>query len=145
MLAIDQPLQFGADTIGTTILRSCAPPEDGFVWSSGRWCEIEFELDLDRAARSSAAVEFAVDLDVFKFPPAFPGQNVMTYMNGLRVASTFVTGRTALTFPVKPGLLLPAGNILTFDTPDAVRPSEFGVEDDRVLGLQIFSVAITEG
>jgi len=145
MLAIDQPLQFGADTIGTTTLRNCAPPEDGFVWSSGRWCEIEFELDLDRAARSRDAVEFAVDLDVFKFPPAFPGQNVMTYLNGLRVASTFVTGRTALTFQVKPGMLLPAGNILTFDTPDAVRPSEFGVEDDRVLGLQIFSVAITEG
>lgn len=144
MLAIDQPLQFGADTIGTVILRNCAPPEDGFVWSSGRWCEIEFELDLDRTARARNAVEFAVDLDVFKFPPAFPGQNVMTYLNGLRVGSTFVTGRTALTFQVKPGLLLPAGNVLTFDTPDAVRPSEFGVEDDRVLGLQIFSVAVTE-
>lgn len=144
MLAIETPLQFGADHAGTTILRNCAIPEEGFVWSAGRWCEVEFDLDLARSSRSRTTVEFAVDIDVFKFPPAMPGQNVLTYLNGLRVASTFVTGRMALTFQVKPTVLMPTGNVLTFDLPDAVRPSEFGVEDDRILGSQIFSIAIQE-
>ncbi|HYZ30948.1 MAG TPA: hypothetical protein VE684_01550 [Crenalkalicoccus sp.] len=145
MLAFETPILFGTAMDEAVRLRNFSPPEDGFIWSGGKWCEVEFDADLGRALRGRTTVEFMIDLDVFKFPPAFPGQNLLVYMNGLRIASSFITTRTVLTMPVRPAVVQPTGNVLVLDIPDAIRPSEFGLEDDRLLGAQLFSLAVGAG
>jgi hypothetical protein len=147
MLAFGQPILIGGDLGPHIRLRNFDAPEQDFAWSTGRWCEVEFDLDLGRGGGRgrgghAAPVTFLVDLDAFRCPPVFTGQNVLTYLNGSRVHSAFVSGRRMLSFAPRGDVLVPGANLLTFDLPDAIRPLEFGLEDNRMLGVQVFSIAI---
>ncbi len=117
------------------------PPEDGFVWSTNRWCEITFPVT--PATRSEGAgVEIAVDIDVFKCPPDLLSQNVFVYVNGLRVLSREIYQRVILLIQVPMTQLRKGENVLIIDTPDAATPTEHGVNDTRRLGVQIFSITV---
>jgi hypothetical protein len=83
-----------------------------------------------------------LDLDAFKKEGHTDGQNVLLYVNGLRVSSHFIARRSTIVIPVEPAVLKPSGNVLTFDTPNSRMPSEFGMADGRQLGIQLFSMQI---
>jgi len=148
MLAFGEPILMGGDPGPHIQLCNFDVPEQDFAWSTGRWCEMEFDLDLGRGGGRgrggghAGPVTFLIDLDAFRCPPVFTGQNVLTYLNGQRVHSAFVSGRRTLSFVPRGDVLGPRGNLLTFDLPDAIRPLEFGLEDNRMLGVQVFSIAI---
>jgi len=72
-------------------------------------------------------------------------QTVKFYLNGWRIGSRDVNGRTTTLIPVAPTILNPVENVLTFDTPDASIPASFGVPDDRRLGVQLFSMQFRAG
>jgi hypothetical protein len=86
-----------------------------------------------------------VELDAFKVPPEFPGQDVFIYLNGLRVASLFVSRRVTILGTFHRSFLRPAENVITIETPDVVNPHDYGVEDDRKLGAQVFNIKIRPG
>jgi hypothetical protein len=132
---------FGADQDESVRLRNFYPPEDRFAWTAGRWSEIEFPLDLPADAQP-AHVWFSIELDAFRRPPALAGQDVFIYVNGWRAASLHVMDRQVVHFRVRGSLLEADANVVTFDLPDAARPSEFGEADERQLGVQIYSLAI---
>ncbi len=137
-LAIGEPLAFGRDMPAHAVrLRNFDAPEDDFVWSMGRFAEVIFA-----AEPAPGALSLLVDLDVFRAPPMLAGQNVLVYLNGLRVHSAFVVGRVQAEMRLRPGLLEPEQNTLTFDLPDAIRPLEFGMDDGRMLGLKLFSLTL---
>ena len=125
-------------------LRNFSEPEDGFVWSHGKWCEIVFEF-ADAASAKDALADLVLDLDVFHAPPEFTHQSVLIYLNGLRIASSYIGRRTTYLAPFAISLLKPCENVLTIDTPDVVDPRKYGIEDDRYLGIQLFSLQIRKG
>jgi hypothetical protein len=125
-------------------LRNFSDPEDGFVWSHGRWSEIVFSFTEDKKVSATLA-DLMVDLDAFKVPPEFPGQDVFIYLNGLRVASLFVSRRVTILGTFHRSFLRPAENVITIETPDVVNPHDYGVEDDRKLGAQVFNIKIRPG
>lgn len=141
MLRLGEALNFSSDVTEFLSLTNFSSPEEHFVWSNGRWAEVVFDLDHREDIRPETPISMHLDVDVFKFPPALPGQNVLVYCNGVRVKSAFVTERTTLRCPLGVAPLLRQQNVLTFDLPDARTPQDLGVPDDRMLGLQIFSVA----
>jgi hypothetical protein len=141
-LRFGEALHFSPDVTEVLTLVNFSSPEEDFVWSSGRWAEVIFDMDHREDVRPETAICLHLDIDVFKFPPALPGQNVLIYFNGVRVKSAFVTERTVLRFPLGVAPLLPQQNVLTFDLPDARKPQDLGVPDDRTLGSQIFSLAL---
>jgi hypothetical protein len=143
MLVNADTFVFQQDTQPKIGLTNFWPPEDGFVWSTGAWCEIAFPFPV-RSARPGGLVEIAIDLDVFKAAPDLEGQNVFFYVNGLRRASRFITGRVIVLLEAAASTLTPTENILTIDTPDAVRPSQHGQGDTRRLGIQMFSLQIRD-
>jgi hypothetical protein len=122
-------------------LRNFFPPEDGFIWSSARWSEITFEFAA-AAGRGKKSVDVILDFDVFKMEGHLEGQNVLIYLNGLRVGSHYITRRTTIVVLIDATLLKPGENVLTFDTPDSRKPSEFGIADERQLGIQLFAIQI---
>ena len=122
-------------------LRNFWPPETGFIWSSGKWCEITFSFD-PGPKQLSAQADLILDVDVFKKEHQLDAQNVLVYLNGLRIASYLVQRRTTYFASFDPKLLKPSDNVLTLDTPDAVQPSTFGSSDTRMLGAQLFSLQI---
>jgi len=145
MLVPGRQVTFGPELEPTIRLRNFHAPEDGFAWSSGRWCEILFDTELSRGRSRSASTSglgMILDVDVFRWPPIFAGQNLLTYVNGMRTHSAYVTGRTIISVDLHLATLQPKDNVLTFDVPDAIRPSEFGLEDSRMLGVQIFSLGL---
>jgi hypothetical protein len=133
-------VSFNKDETPGVELRNFWPPEDGFVWSMGKWCEVQFEFELKTEVISEKA-ELVLDLDVFRVPPAFEGQNLMIYLNGLRVGTRRVTKRVTAFVEFDPTVLRYA-NTLVFDTPDATSPQSFDLSDHRVLGLQLFSLQV---
>lgn len=150
MLSPGSPILFGAGFDPETVqLRNFDRPEASFAWSMGRWAEVEFAWSPPRPAGGrgaravppAALLDMAVDLDVFRAPPVLAGQNVLTYLNGMRVHSAYVTEPSQLSFRIRPDLLMPVGNRLTFDLPDAVRPLEFGMSDNRMLGVKLFALS----
>jgi hypothetical protein len=130
---------FGAEQSDLLRTRNFHPPEDLFAWSEGRWSEIEFPLDLPQAG-PPAHVWVSIELDVFRRPPLLAGQDVFIYLNGWRAASLHITERQVVHVRVRGSLLEAEGNLLTFDLPDATRPADFGEDDQRLLGVQIFSL-----
>ena len=64
------------------------------------------------------------------------------HLNGLRIGSLFCRSRAAFVFAFDPKILVRSESILTFDTPDSARPSDFGDDDNRLLGVQLFSIKI---
>jgi hypothetical protein len=120
------------------------PPEDGFVWSTNRWCEII--LPYVPALRGDATnVEVALDLDAFKSPPDLVTQTVFVYMNGLRVLSREISQRLILLIELPAASLKKTENVIIIDTPDVASPSDHGVQDTRRLGVQLFSIVIRAG
>ncbi len=151
MLIPGERMTLGLDMSEDIVLRNFYAPEDGFVWSSGPWCEVAFlaggapaPRGAGRARRRGGDDEtvLVLDLDVFRAPPHFNGQNVLVYLNGLRVHSALVLGRMNLVVDLGTEGLAAAQNVLTLDLPDATRPADFGLEDERRLGVKIFSLAL---
>ena len=137
-LGIGSPLEFARDMPPEAVrLRNFDTPEDDFAWSMGRFAEVVFA-----AEPAPGPLSLIIDLDVFRAPPMLAGQNVLVYLNGLRVHSAFVIGRMQAEMRLRPGLLEPELNTLTFDLPDAIRPLEFGMDDGRMLGLKLFSLTL---
>jgi hypothetical protein len=115
-------------------------PEDGFVWSSGKWCEVGFSFDA--GAGKVDLCDLILDIDVFRHNEDLKGQNVLFFFNGLRIGSLYCTKRSTIVFSF-PGIQLKsAENVLTIDTPDASSPAQFGSKDGRMLGIQLFSMQI---
>jgi len=123
------------------LLRNFFEPEDGFVWSTSKWSEIIFSFS-DNTTPKGRSADLILDLDAFKAPPTFPQQTVLFYLNGLRIGSRDVSGRITAILTFNPGILKPTENVLIFDTPDARVPNQFGVLDERRLGVQLFSVQL---
>lgn len=124
-------------------LRNFHPPEpEGFAWSAGRWCELEFVVD-PAGLGPGAALALALDLDVFRHPPLLPSQDLLVFLNGLRLGAVTVTHRQLASFRLRPGLLEVGPNRLTIDTPEAARPVEFGQGDTRLLGVKLFSLMLS--
>jgi hypothetical protein len=117
-------------------------PEDEFVWSSGKWCQILFDVPARSADPDGGEVELVLDLDAFRAAPELEGQDLHVYVNGLRVATRHVTKRIMIVAEVARHALREHANSITIDTPDAARPSDFGEVDDRRLGIKLFSVKL---
>jgi hypothetical protein len=122
-------------------------PEEDFVWSIGSWCEIGFSMSAAgirglAARKADAAVDVAIDLDTYKFPPEMDGQNVFIYLNGLRLASRFVSHRVTVMLEAPASIMRAADNVVTIDTPDFARPSDYGDDDMRRLGIKLFSLHV---
>jgi hypothetical protein len=141
MLTYENSVQFVKGESAPVSLRNFFPPEDGFIWSSSHWSEITFGFSATPAGGKEHA-DLILDFDVFKIVGHVDGQNALIYLNGLRVGSHYITQRTTLVIPIDAAMLKPSGNVLTFDTPDTRKPSEFGIPDERQLGIQLFSMQI---
>jgi hypothetical protein len=128
---------FSKDVLPSVELTGFWPSEDGFVWSSGKWCELTFRFNLQGAPTEECG-ELVMDFDSYKSPPALEGQNVFIYLNGLRIGARRLTKRVTAFIEFDPAILK-ATNVLTMDTPDAASPSQFGGTDERVLGIQLFT------
>jgi len=122
-------------------LRNFSEPEDGFVWSHGTWAEIVFSFTDDPKLPAKVA-DLMIELDAFKVPPAFPGQDVFIYINGLRLASHFINRRLTILGSFPRNFLRASENVITIDTPGVVNPRDHGVEDGRKLGVQVFNIKI---
>ncbi len=137
-LGLDRPLIIGSEMPHAAIrLGHFDIPEEDFAWSMGRFAEVRFA-----ATPPADRTLLLLEIDVFRAPPVLTGQNVLTYLNGLRMHSAYVTARTTLRIPLRPGILTEDDNVLTFDLPDAIRPIEFGMEDGRMLGVKLFSLTL---
>lgn len=122
-------------------LRNFYDPEEGFVWSSSVWSELTFDFSATPKV-DTAEIDLVLDCDVFRADGRLDGQSVLVYLNGLRLASHFISKRTLLTIRVGSRGLKHTDNVLTLDTPDSRKPSEFGSTDERRLGVQLFSMQI---
>ncbi len=142
MLTYENTVGFLKDEDSPVSLRNFSAPEDGFVWSQGKWCEIVFTFKEGGRATDGMA-DLMLDLEAFHKPETFPQQSVFVYMNGLRVNSSFVSRRMILLAPFERKLLRNNGeNVIAIDTPDVVSPQEHGVDDSRLLGIKLFSLQI---
>lgn len=121
------------------VLKGFSNVEDNFVWQTGRFGEVTFDFQ-DSSKGRAGSIDLMLDFDVFKHGESHPGQNVFVYLNGLRVGSFYVTYRRTVICNVPANLLRAKGNVLTLDTPDSISPREVGVDDGRVLGVQLFSM-----
>jgi hypothetical protein len=143
MLTFENSLTFSNTEEPDAQCRNFWGPEDGFIWSTGKWCEITFQFGLPNKPVTGLC-DLILDLDVFKVDDKYDGQNVLVYFNGARIGSLFCRRRATYVFSFDTGLLR-AENILTMDTPDSATPSKFGDADGRVLGVQLFSVQVRAG
>jgi hypothetical protein len=141
MLTFENSLTFSSTAEPDAQLRNFWGPENGFIWSSGKWCELTFSFDIKSADRN-ALLDLILDLDVFKHGEELKGQNVLLYLNGLRIGSLYCTKRSTMVFSFDARLLKAEENIFTMDTPDAASPSQFGSKDGRTLGVQLFSLQV---
>ncbi len=144
VLTFDNHVSFSQGDTPIVTLRNFWETEDGFVWSQGKWCDITFDFNWAGTLPVGYA-ELMLDLDVFKMPDHLPGQNVFTYLNGLRIGSTFVERRMTVINEFDSKMLRKTDNVITLDTPDSCVPASFGMADVRQLGLQLFSLQIRKG
>jgi hypothetical protein len=141
MLTYENSIQFAPGEPHEASLRNFYAPEEGFVWSSSVWGEITFDFSAT-PNMDTTEIDLILDCDVFRVGGRLDGQSVLVYLNGLRLASHFITQRMQLTIRVGARSLKHRNNVLTLDTPDSRKPSEFGSADDRRLGMQLFSMRI---
>lgn len=140
MFSLDDTLEVAEWPSAGVVLKGFSHIEDSFVWQIGRFGEITFDIQEAGKPRSQG-VDVILDMDVFKTgPEGLEGQNVFVYLNGLRIGSTFISGRRVVILHVPTSVLRARGNVLTLDTPDAAKPSSYGMGDERVLGVQLFSL-----
>ncbi len=145
MPANDIIFTFGKGVVPGLEMTSFSPPEDGFIWSTGLWCQLSFDSTHEAPEPPPNGVgplELALDLDVYKLSPDLLGQNVLFYANGLRLASRYISGRITVMLEAPPCAIRSRGNIITIDTPDATRPADLGGSDTRRLGIQLFSLRV---
>ncbi len=140
MLDSDTIVTFSKDVVPGVELKSFWPPEDGFVWSAGRWCDVMFDYAVQSPGPRDRA-ELVFDMDAFKSPPEMEAQNVFFYLNGLRVGARRLTKRVTAFIEIDPSVLK-ATNIVTIDTPDATAPARFSGKDERVLGIKLFTLQV---
>lgn len=141
MIAFGQPLNFGAGKPLPVVLRNFHEPEVDYVWSSSKWCELVFPFHSAKHPNAKAC-DLILELDVYKAAPTLPAQSIMVYLNGLRLGQYDVAGLQTLVMPLPVALLKATDNSLVIDTPQSAKPQQFGLDDDRVLGIQLFSVQI---
>lgn len=139
MLRLGSPVRIGEEHEATFALRNFHPAEDGFAWSAGRWCEIEFAWE---PAGRPRQLLLELDVNAFRDAHLLPAPDLFVYLNGLRIGSLTLPMRQLAAFPIAATLLQPDRNVLVLDAPDAARPIEFGREDGRLLGVQLFSLAV---
>jgi len=137
MFSFESSLTFAEGDYPDVALEGFWPIEEGFVWTRGKWCQITFPFD---ATQPTDRSDLIIDMDVFH--PGESGQNVFFYLNGLRIGSKYINGRVTLVLSFPSAILLAEENVLTIDTPDVACPADFGIQDDRQLAAQIFSVQI---
>ena len=147
MIGREEKFSFSKDVEPTIGLVNFCPPEDGFVWSSALWSEVKFPAIGPTVTRehslANCSIDIALDIDVFKVPPNFAGQNVYFYVNGLRLASRFITTRITVMLELPGFMSKERDNLVTIETPDAARPLDHGLQDTRKLGIQLFGVRIS--
>jgi hypothetical protein len=149
-MAGDEVFTFAKDVVPDIGMTNFSPPEDGFIWSTGPWCEIRFSLmqpdySVARERPWDTVVELSLDMDVFKAAPNLNGQNILFYVNGLRLASRFMTGRVTVILELPGTMVRQNDNIITIDSPDAARPTDHGGSDGRRLGIQLHSLRVMVG
>lgn len=120
-------------------LRGFWQPEQTFVWSRGKTCELIFDFEEPNAYPYS---DFIFDADCFR-PEDEDAKLLVFYLNGLRVSAKEISFRSTFAITVRTSILLKIGNNLTIDTPNADSPARVGISEDiRVLGIQLFSLRI---
>jgi hypothetical protein len=144
MLTFTNSVTFVRGEMPPVVLRNFHEPEDGFVWGTSRWAEIIFPFS-NKEGMTELRADLVLDLDVFKSPPELKYQTILIYLNGLRIGSLDIYDRSTSVVPFGFNLLKQAENILTFDTPNATVPHQFGIPDDRLLSIQLFSLQIRPG
>ncbi len=141
VLNYENSLNFYKGMQPAVLMRNFCDPEDGFIWSTSKWCDINFDFN-HGAGKPKGSVDLLLDLDVFKAPPILSSQNVLIYLNGLRIGSYNIHAQVNCIASFDPAILRAHDNVLTFDTPDASKPEDFGIPDWRILGIQLFSIQI---
>jgi hypothetical protein len=141
VLTFDNSVTFSEGNTPVVGLKNFWEPEDGFVWSTGKWCEIGFPFQF-KGRESTDVADLMLEVDSFKVEDGLVGQNLLVYLNGLRVGSYFCTSRAIYIATFDAKLLKASENILTIDTPDSASPRDFGMTDNRLLGLKLFSLQI---
>ena len=141
MLTYGNSVSFQDGHQSPVTMRNFSEPEDGFVWSIGKWCELGFDFQ-DAGKQIDGRADLLLDVEAFHVPEQLPEQTVLVYLNGIRVASAFVSTRTHLIGCFDRRWLRPSDNLLTVDTPDVVLPTVFGVADTRPLGIKLYSIQI---
>lgn len=142
MMRFGAPVQFGEGHEEWLELRNFHPPEPGgFSWSAGRWCEVSFPMD-PAALGPQGHVLLELDFDAFRQPPILRTQDVLVYLNGLRLGALVLRGRQQASFRLRRSTLEATENVLAVDVPDAARPVDFGHTDGRLLGLKLFSMLL---
>ena len=141
MITYGHSLVFVAGKVLPVKLKNFFEPEDGYVWSTSKWCEIVFPFSFGKGNRPVSS-DLILDLDVFKAPPKLETQPIMVYLNGIRMGQYDVRGQEThlITFPT--ALLREFDNSLVIDTPQSTRPSLYEIKDGRILGIQLFSAHI---
>ena len=115
-------------------------PENGFVWSTGKWCEVHFDFKTTNGHATTRSADLILDIDTYRGPLEEQAQDVLVYLNGYRIGSFIVARRAIYITTFDPKMLRSVGNILTFDTPASHSPNSYGKDDNRVLGLQMYSM-----
>jgi hypothetical protein len=120
-------------------LAGFSDPEDEFTWTCSKSASISFALE---QSKNLDAIEISIDCAPFLCPPSICEQITMWYFNGLRVHTAELTSSSVQKIVV-PSSLVQEVNTIIVDVPDAIRPINLGVGDDeRVLGLQVFSLEL---
>lgn len=141
MITLGHALTFSPGKPLPVILRNFYEPEDGYVWSHSKWCEVVFPFgaEFDSLPKNC---DLVLDLDVFKAPPQFQAQPIMIYLNGFRIGQYDVNAQKTLVVSFPSSLLRKEDNSLVIDTPSSDKPVNYGINDDRLLGIQLFSAHI---
>jgi len=139
MVRLGTAVRVGEGHEAVLTLTNFHPPEDGFAWSAGRWCEVEFDFQEDG---THPTLTLELDVNAFRDPQLLPAPDLFVYLNGRRIGSLTLPARQVAAFRIPSALLQPEGNVLVLDALDAARPVEFGREDGRLLGVQLFALAV---
>ena len=142
MLSFQNSLTFAEGETDLAAFVQCWEPEEEFVWSTGKWCEIRFAFQISPGHAAIKIADLILDIDAYKGTGSGAGQNAFFYLNGLRIGTAFITARGIQMFGFDPKLLRASENVLTIDTPDSSSPQVHGEDDTRVLGVQIYSLQI---
>ncbi len=104
-------------------------PEDQFTWSASGQAELVFP-------KPEFAAAYVVEIWVHPciHPELHPRQSITVRVNGTAIGNARASGHSVLAF-MFPGNLVSDELRLLFDFPDAIRPTEFGRDDGRLLGF----------